>query len=119
MCLVLAVACGGGESTGPSYNITGSWSGGASIQGANFIATVVINDAGGTLSGSGTISGAGPTCAITIAGTRTKDHVNLAFACAGFQAIVFNGTVNSDASIVQGNISGSGYPVTPFDLIRQ
>jgi hypothetical protein len=117
--LALALACGGGDSNGPSRDIDGNWRGSASTQAFNIFADLVVADAGGTLSGSGTLSGTQSCNNVLVGGHRSGSHVDLSMTCPGFQPINFSGSLSSSGTGITGNISGSGFAPTPFDLIKQ
>lgn len=117
--LALALACGGGDSNGPSKDIDGNWRGSASTQAFNIFADLAITDNNGSLTGTGSLSGTQSCNDVGVAGQRSGSHVNLSMTCPGFQAINFSGSLSSSGTGVTGNISGSGFSTTPFDLIKQ
>jgi len=117
--LALALACGGGDSSGPDKDIDGNWRGSASTQGFNIFADLVITDANGTLSGNGSLSGTQSCNDVGVGGHRSGSHVILSMTCPGFQPINFDGSLGGSGTGIDGNISGSGFPATPFDLIKQ
>lgn len=115
----LLAACGGGDSTGPSGGpIDGTWVGGTSSNGVVFQTTLTLAEAGGNITGSGQISGSGPSCNVTVTGDRDGSDVTLGINCPGFQVISFVGDRTS-GSVINGRVFGSGLPSTTFDLVRQ
>lgn len=117
--LLSTLSCGGGDSTGPSIDLDGSWHGSASTQAFNFFVDFTLTDDNGVIGGTATLSGSGPTCAADVSGDRSGRDLDLAITCQGYQPVVFEGTVSSAGNSVTGNIQGSGFPVTQFDMIRQ
>lgn len=118
-CLLLTLACGGGDSSGPNTSLTGHWKGGTSVGGSNFLIDADLTE-GTTVTGSGTVSTTSAfNCAATINGSHTGSQVNLSFTCTGYQPVVFTGSMNPAGTTVHGNIAGSGFPVTAMDLVRQ
>ena len=116
--MAFALACGGGDSNGPSKDIDGAWKGGTSTQNFNLFVDMTLVDAGGHISGAGTMSGSFG-CDIQVSGTRTGDRVNMAFTCADYQPVNFSGYVSSTGNSIPGSISGSGFTGSDFDLIKQ
>jgi len=116
--LAFALACGGGDSNGPSKDIDGAWKGGTSTQNFNLFVDINLVDAGGHISGGGTLSGSFG-CDIQVTGSRTNDRVNLAFTCPGYEPVNFSGHVSSTGNSIPGSISGSGFTGSGFDLIKQ
>jgi hypothetical protein len=117
--LALVIACGGGDSNGPNKDIDGNWRGSASTQAFNIFADLTIADNNGNLSGTGSLSGTQACNNVDVAGHRSGSQVNLSMTCPGFQPINFSGSLSSSGTGVTGNISGSGFSTTPFDLIKQ
>lgn len=119
MGLALALACGGGDSNGPSKDIDGNWRGSASTLGFNIFADLAIADNNGTLTGTGSLSGTQSCNNVGVDGHRSGSQVTLGITCPGFQTINFDGSLSSSGAGITGNISGSGFSATPFDLIKQ
>jgi hypothetical protein len=70
--LIVARAGGGGNSQGPSSALDGTWAGGTASNGITFQIPMLLAEDDHGITGSGTISGSGPTCV----GIRAAhDHV--------------------------------------------
>ena len=116
---ILATGCGGEDSQGPDLReLDGTWAGGTVSNGFSFQITMSVVQEGSAITGTGTISGSGPTCGVSISGDRDGTEVSLSIACPGFQPIGFSGEQRS-GSVINGSVSGSGLPTTTFDLLRQ
>jgi len=119
LALMSLQACGGSDSQGPTgTSVSGAWYGGVANGNVSFQVTMTLAEAAGTITGTGSITGAGPDCNVAITGTREVMAVHLSIKCPGYQAVGFAGT-ELDASTITGHISGSGFPSTTFDLLKQ
>lgn len=116
---VLTTGCGGGDSQGPDRpSLDGTWLGGTVSGSFTFQITMTLAQDGDQITGTGTITGTGPTCGVSIDGTRSGTAIALSITCPGFQPIGFSGEQHS-RSTINGRVAGSGLPTTSFDLIRQ
>lgn len=117
--LAILQACGGSDSQGPAVTpIDGTWRGGVANGNTSFQVTMTLAESPPHVTGTGTITGNGPDCNVTVTGTRTGAAVALNIKCPGFIPIGFTGNEQDPTTIV-GHIAGSGYPSTTFDLIKQ
>jgi len=100
-------------------NVAGAWHGSASTQAFNFFVDFALTDNGGSLGGTATVASSGPNCDANLSGSRSGRDVDLSITCQGYQPVVFSGMVSTSGNAITGNIEGSGFPPTPFDMIRQ
>jgi hypothetical protein len=120
VCVLLAgIGCGGDGGGGPNeIAITGTWDGGAIPAPGLFLnLTFTLDDAGGTVTGSGSISVPGDACPVSVTGTRDGDSFVLTLTCPGFQAWGYAGTAT--ASLLNGKFNGSGFNNFQFTMARQ
>jgi hypothetical protein len=112
-------ACGSTAPTQPTYaEVDGNWLGGTVSNGfALQLAMTLAEDSHG-ITGTGTLSGSGPSCDASISGSRHSAAITLSIACPGFIPIGFTGQRRNDSTI-NGHVTGSGLPTTPFDLLTQ
>jgi hypothetical protein len=94
----------------------GTWAGGV-ITPINFQMTTTLTEQGGTIVGTGTLSGVGPTCAISLSGTQAGNQVSLTISCPGYAPMTYAATLHSQN--MSGTVSGTGAPPFAFDMDRQ
>ena len=112
--LTTLLACG---STEPSSTaeLDGTWGGNGNTNGTAFNLSLILAEDGGTISGTGTISGSGPTCGLSIIGSRSGSSISMTITCPGFQPFSYTGSEKSSIRI-EGHFEGSGVPKTAVTL---
>lgn len=78
---------------------------------------MTLAETDGGLSGTGSISGSGPPCTVSITGTRTGSRIDLGIGCPGFVGFAYEGRTRNPDTIA-GRISGSGLPTMPLVLSK-
>jgi hypothetical protein len=109
-------ACG--DSTAPR-TVTGSWTGTTIASASLFQIDGELLDTGGTITGTGSVIGAGIDCPPNITGTRSGSTVDLTFSCIGYMPFVFSASLSKDGRTLTGNLSGSGFDGTSLSLSKQ
>lgn len=112
--LAAFLGCGDSPVEPSSVSIDGTWSGSSSTVSVSF----VINEAGGTLTGTGNFEGPAGTLATQASGMRTGAHVTMTFTPQGFAPIYYNGTIAS-ATAITGRLNGSGFMNMAVNLTKQ
>jgi hypothetical protein len=103
--LVAMLAACGDSPTGPDrVSINGTWVGSSS----GMTVTVTMNEAGGTVSGSGNISATGGSTATQVHGTRAGANLSLTLSAQGYEPTNFTGTIQSN-TLITGSLTGSGF----------
>ena len=102
------------DSTAPTPNITGTWTGSAS----NFGFTFILIEQNQTLSGTGFLSSGGNSLDVTVAGSHRYPAVAFSIIAPGFESAGFSGKVVS-ASRMEGILAGSGFTGDSLILLRQ
>lgn len=118
---LLLTACGAGESSGPEpgeWTFNGTWRGGFVQEGASLSAVLSLIEQDSVLTGSGTISGSGVECGVTIDGSRNGEQVAFDITCAPYAPIHYRGSRTGATKIV-GQVFGSGLPRSDMNLIKQ
>lgn len=111
---VMSAACGDSV-TGPDrVSINGTWAGSSS----GLTVTVTMNEAGGTVSGSGNLSGPGGSTATQVHGTRAGANLSLTLSAQGFEPTNFTGTIQSN-TLITGSLTGSGFNNMAITLNKQ
>lgn len=101
--------------TGPDrVNINGTWAG--STAGMNI--SVTINETGGSVTGSGNMSGPGGSVAMQVSGTRSGVALSLLLVAQGYEPTNFTGTIQSNTTIT-GSLTGSGFTDLSITLTKQ
>jgi hypothetical protein len=116
LCLSLA-GCGLiGDIVGSDSDpeLVGAWQG--SADGVTFNFTFEQN--GTSVTGTGNVSGAGGTLAVTASGTHSHPNVNFTIAADGFNAATFAGAFTDDRTI-DGLLNGSGFVSSQLILRKQ
>jgi hypothetical protein len=116
--LVLAGVLACGDSTAPR-TVTGNWTGTAMASASLFQIGVALVDAGGTITGDGSIMGAGIDCPSSIAGTRSGSNVELTFSCTGYTPFTFHASLSKNGQTLTGILNGSGFNSSSFSLDKQ
>lgn len=118
-CLLVVWGCGGDGGTGENnVSITGTWDGGAIAAPGVFLnLTFTLNDADGTVTGSGNISLPGAACNVGVSGTRDGDSFVLTLNCPGFEAWGYRGTATPDR--LNGKFNGSGFTNFTFTMAKE
>jgi len=111
----LTQACGD-DAAGPSSAVLdGSWTGHGTANQAAFTVFIAVTETAQGIAGTGTISGSGPTCSLSVSGTRQGSSISLVLTCTGFQPFTFAGTERT-ATRLEGTFEGSGVPATSLTL---
>jgi len=93
------------DSLGPESPLNGTWTG--SIGGVTVTLTLT-EPAGGSVSGSGTVSGPGGVFGGTVTGTHSGATASLTLAFGGSQPSSFTGTVQADGLSMIGTWTDPG-----------
>ena len=117
--LLVVAGCGGDGGSGENnVSITGTWDGGAIAAPGVFLnLTFTLDDADGTVTGSGNISLPGAACNVGVSGTRDGDGFVLTLNCPGFQAWGYRGTATPDR--LNGKFNGSGFTNFTFTMAKE
>lgn len=110
-------ACGGDSPTEPEPDptVSGSWSGTSQGLTLNLVLTEGV---GGTVSGSGNVSGPDGNIALTVRqGTHTYPNLSLILGATGFEDMNFSGRLTSETTI-SGTLNGSGFDDFDFNLVK-
>jgi hypothetical protein len=117
MLVALAVGCGG-DSNGPSTpKVSGQWTGPINTSTGSGTLSLTLNDAGGNVTGTGTLSVPGDALALTVTGNYSAPNVSLQMTSPGFEPMNLSGTV--DDRKIQGTLNGSGFVSIAVTLDRQ
>lgn len=115
--VLLLGACGDSVEPDPDPTLSGSWSGTATTSGGSLTVNATLNDASGTVSGSGNIVGEGLNCAHSASGTRSGSNFSVSFTCQDFDPVSYTGTVT--ATTMSGALNGSGFDNFAFTMQKQ
>ena len=116
--VLLGVVAACGEDTAPR-TVTGSWSGATMVSSLNFVVNADLEDAGGTVSGTGHVASAGIDCDPDIAGSRSGSTVSLTLNCAGYTPFTYTADLAKNGRTLTGSLSGSGFDNDVLVLTRQ
>jgi hypothetical protein len=100
---------------------TGSWTGSVIASNSLYQFGVDLVDAGGTITGTAHVLGAGDSCvdaAFSVAGSRSGSAVTLEFTCPSYTPFSFDATLSRDARTLQGTLRGSGFDGNFFNLSK-
>jgi hypothetical protein len=114
--LSLLAACG--DSTAPR-SATGNWTGSSTASGSLFVIVADLVDAGGAISGSGSIVSTGIECPPAVTGTRSGSAVSLTFTCPSYTPVTFEGTLSKNGRTIAGTLNSSGFTNTSLNLSKQ
>lgn len=115
LCATL-LACG--DSTAPR-TVTGNWTGTSIASGSLFQIDLDLVDAGGTITGTGSVVSAGIDCLPSIAGSRSGSTVDLTLACTGYTPFTFVASLSKNGRTLTGTLNGSGFDDTSLNLSKQ
>jgi len=116
---LLIAACGGdGGSTEPDVpEVEGQWNGPINTNVGSGSLALTLNDANGTVSGTGTLSVTGDALALTVTGNYAPPNVSLQMTSSGFEPMNLSGEVSEDE--IDGTLNGSGFVNIAVTLTRQ
>jgi hypothetical protein len=116
---LLIAACGGdGGSTEPDVpEVEGQWNGPINTNVGSGSLALTLNDANGTVSGTGTLSVTGDALALTVTGNCAPPNVSLQMTSSGFEPMNLSGEVREDE--IDGTLNGSGFVNIAVTLTRQ
>ena len=109
--LVIGVGC---DSGGPDDdkidipNLTGSWFGTTTVQGATFTADLQVSETGGIVNANGTLVFVEP-IAVSATGTYNFPQVSMTIRSTGLEDLNFNATLSADGESLTGSMRGSGF----------
>jgi hypothetical protein len=118
--LTLLIAACGGDS-GPTEpdvpEVEGQWNGPITTNLGSGSLALTLNEASGTVTGTGTLSVTGDALALTVTGNYAPPNVSLQMTSAGFEPMNLSGTVSEDE--IDGTLNGSGFVNIAVTLTRQ
>ena len=116
--VAMALACGGDGGNEPSVpDAQGQWNGTINTSGGSGSLALTLNEAGGNITGSGTLTVPGNAIALTVTGNHAHPNISLQMSSPGFEPMNLGGTL-SDTQI-QGVLNGSGFVNIAVTLTRQ
>jgi hypothetical protein len=114
---LVGVGCdSGGDDEDP--NLDGRWLGTTTVQGATFTADLQINENGGNVNATGTVTFINP-LAVSATGTYNFPNVSMTIQSSGFEDLNFSGTLSADGDQLTGSMNGSGFDNFSITLRRQ
>jgi hypothetical protein len=113
LALSLSFAIGCGDATEPTPTITGSWSG----SGGGISVTLSLTQSGQSVTGNGSLSGAGGAAALVATGNFTNPSFSLTLSAQGYEDSNFAGTMSGNS--LTGVINGSGFNQVGMTLTRK
>ena len=116
--LAMAMACGGDGGNEPSVpDAEGQWNGPINTSSGSGDLALTLNEASGTITGSGTLTFPGDALSLTVTGNHAHPNISLQMSSPGFEPMNLSGTL-SDTQI-QGVLNGSGFVNIAVTLTRQ
>lgn len=123
--VLLLVVAAGCDSSEPQIivpepvpiTISGRYDGTTNFQGIAVTIESTLTEINNSVSGSGTLR-ITESAAITATGTHVGNDFNITFRATGIEDLNFAGTVNGDASVLRGQLNGSGFQNIQLTLIR-
>jgi hypothetical protein len=104
--LVAAAACSGSTDV-KIPKVSGGWSG--IIAGTTNSANLtLVEDAAGSITGSGNLVSSVTSVALTVTGTHADPSISMILASTGFSSVNYQGKVIS-ATLIRGTLQGSGF----------
>jgi hypothetical protein len=97
--------------------VDGQWNGPINTNVGSGSLALTLNDAGGNVSGTGTLSVSGDALALTVTGNYAPPNVSLQMMSPGFEPMNLSGTVSEDE--IDGVLNGSGFVNIAVTLTRQ
>ncbi len=120
--IFVATACSSSETSGPNGRPSGKWTG--SLVSGNFTVSlnlVMVEDAGGKVTGNGFISsalsGVTNSTALAVTGTFVAPNLSANLTAPGFNTMNLTGAVKGDTFNAQ--LNGSGFNNETMVLTRQ
>jgi hypothetical protein len=116
--LLALLGCGGDGATTPDPSLVeGTWVGAITGDAQEGVLEWTLQDAGGAVSGVGSLSTTNDAVALTIEGTYVAPNLMLTIHPQGFEDIRFSGTVGEVS--MKGRLSGAGLRNRTVTLDRQ
>nr|PZN90624.1 MAG: hypothetical protein DIU52_07500 [bacterium] len=114
--LALALAACGDSSTEPKTpSASGTWTG---VVTGGTITLTLAEQAGGTITGAGSIQGTAGAASVTVTGTHVHPSISLTLRSTGFEDANYTGQfVNRNT--ISGHLNGSGFNNVTLTLTRQ
>ena len=117
--MLLAAACGGdnGSTEPEDPEVEGQWNGPIITDRGSGSLALTLTEAGGTVTGTGTLSVPGDALALTVTGTYAPPNMSLQMTSTGFEPMNLSGEVSEDE--IDGTLNGSGFVNIAVTLRQQ
>jgi hypothetical protein len=112
------LACGGDGGNEPSVpEVEGQWNGPINTSVGSGTLALTLNETGGTVTGTGTLTVPGDALSLTVTGNYAAPNVSLQMSAQGFEPMTLGGTVGDET--IAGTLNGSGFVNIAVTLTRQ